>query len=602
MKYDYSTIEGFNFWCQKILPLVYDESLSYYEVLCKMQSKLNEVINNQNNLNEAFNKLLEWIDSQLENYVDDKLQGWLDDGTLENLISSLGQIYHYENTTLSLLSDETLVNGMLIKTLGFSRPNDGNGATFFISNSKNNNRYCLELKNGLYAIYMNEIPYINHLTNDFTDISIIVNELISIYNMCGLKDGEYFSNNKIYIKNDTVLFGSGFLTKIYYTGNDTLLELSYPISNCIIKNIYFSNSDSNKISLNNGTCIIINPTGDNNGITNVTLENLAIWNFNIGLRISWTWGCEFSRIRINSTNKPIYSTSQVNNILYNNCHFLCMGEGTLNSLPCEFINNENIVFNECEFAEGASIISYQSELIFNGGYFENCNQPIYNAQSSISRLSMNLVHYIKPLTMINIASTLMDLFGYSNFIFSSFARKKLINMSGGFDVTNQISLENQFEFKMDYTEAYENAGYTINNGELCLRFKSGTPYITILNNLELKTEILCYVWLEKIGSIGCAIQFRNETTVLETIDFSENVNNHVISVNIPSNTDNVVLWGYKNLEDGIIKNLKISTHDFNDYEKTAIPILSSLPINGGSQIVFYNNNHYKWDGSEWVIV
>lgn len=24
------------FWCQKILPLVYDESLSYYEMLCKM--------------------------------------------------------------------------------------------------------------------------------------------------------------------------------------------------------------------------------------------------------------------------------------------------------------------------------------------------------------------------------------------------------------------------------------------------------------------------------------------------------------------------------------------------------------------------------------
>lgn len=26
----------FGFWCQKILPLVYDESISYYEVLCKL--------------------------------------------------------------------------------------------------------------------------------------------------------------------------------------------------------------------------------------------------------------------------------------------------------------------------------------------------------------------------------------------------------------------------------------------------------------------------------------------------------------------------------------------------------------------------------------
>lgn len=26
----------FNLWCQKVLPLVYDDSLSYYEVICKL--------------------------------------------------------------------------------------------------------------------------------------------------------------------------------------------------------------------------------------------------------------------------------------------------------------------------------------------------------------------------------------------------------------------------------------------------------------------------------------------------------------------------------------------------------------------------------------
>lgn len=35
----------FRFWCQKVLPLVYDESLSYYEVLEKTVYKLNEIIN-----------------------------------------------------------------------------------------------------------------------------------------------------------------------------------------------------------------------------------------------------------------------------------------------------------------------------------------------------------------------------------------------------------------------------------------------------------------------------------------------------------------------------------------------------------------------------
>ena len=31
----------FKFWCQKVLPLVYDDSLSYYELLCKVVDYIN---------------------------------------------------------------------------------------------------------------------------------------------------------------------------------------------------------------------------------------------------------------------------------------------------------------------------------------------------------------------------------------------------------------------------------------------------------------------------------------------------------------------------------------------------------------------------------
>lgn len=34
----------FRFWCQKVLPLVYDDSLSYYEVLCKVVDYINKLI------------------------------------------------------------------------------------------------------------------------------------------------------------------------------------------------------------------------------------------------------------------------------------------------------------------------------------------------------------------------------------------------------------------------------------------------------------------------------------------------------------------------------------------------------------------------------
>ena len=62
-------LSKFRFWCQKVLPLVYDDSISYYEVLGKMVTYLNQVIDNVNadtenvqTLKEAFDELAEYID------------------------------------------------------------------------------------------------------------------------------------------------------------------------------------------------------------------------------------------------------------------------------------------------------------------------------------------------------------------------------------------------------------------------------------------------------------------------------------------------------------------------------------------------------------
>ena len=50
-------IEAIRFMCHKILPLVYDESLSYYEVLCKVANKLNETIEATNQLEDNITAL-----------------------------------------------------------------------------------------------------------------------------------------------------------------------------------------------------------------------------------------------------------------------------------------------------------------------------------------------------------------------------------------------------------------------------------------------------------------------------------------------------------------------------------------------------------------
>lgn len=37
-------VGGFRVWCQKVLPLVYDDSLSYYEVLCAVTAKMADAL------------------------------------------------------------------------------------------------------------------------------------------------------------------------------------------------------------------------------------------------------------------------------------------------------------------------------------------------------------------------------------------------------------------------------------------------------------------------------------------------------------------------------------------------------------------------------
>lgn len=50
---DVNPIKPFQFYCQPILPLVYDESLSYYETLCKVVGQLNTTGDTVNQLNEG---------------------------------------------------------------------------------------------------------------------------------------------------------------------------------------------------------------------------------------------------------------------------------------------------------------------------------------------------------------------------------------------------------------------------------------------------------------------------------------------------------------------------------------------------------------------
>lgn len=63
------SLQTFRFWCQKVLPLVYDDSLSYYEVLCKVVDYINELIAGQKIVGEELKKLEEDI-KIIEEFID----------------------------------------------------------------------------------------------------------------------------------------------------------------------------------------------------------------------------------------------------------------------------------------------------------------------------------------------------------------------------------------------------------------------------------------------------------------------------------------------------------------------------------------------------
>lgn len=113
----YTQLRPFRFWCQKVLPLVYDESLSYYEVLCKVVDYLNktmedvdqividmpkfkaaydqftgEITTNFIALGRKFDQLEFFVNNYFENLnvqteINNKLDEMASDGTLTSIIA-----------------------------------------------------------------------------------------------------------------------------------------------------------------------------------------------------------------------------------------------------------------------------------------------------------------------------------------------------------------------------------------------------------------------------------------------------------------------------------------------------------------------------------
>ena len=97
---NYKTLQPFRYWCQKVLPLVYDDSLSYYELLCKVVDYLNKTMEDVEtlhgdvtNLHTAYEELQSYVNNyfstlDVQEEINNKLDKMVADGTLSSIINS----------------------------------------------------------------------------------------------------------------------------------------------------------------------------------------------------------------------------------------------------------------------------------------------------------------------------------------------------------------------------------------------------------------------------------------------------------------------------------------------------------------------------------
>lgn len=111
----FNPVTPLKFWCQKVLPLVYDDSLSYYEVLCKVSEKINELVENNKNLPDY---IVEEIKLQLSDTNLKKIVGsYLTDFVLnvkfppEGIPASIGDGVADDHDSIQMCIDYANENG-----------------------------------------------------------------------------------------------------------------------------------------------------------------------------------------------------------------------------------------------------------------------------------------------------------------------------------------------------------------------------------------------------------------------------------------------------------------------------------------------------------
>ena len=182
----------FTAYMQKVIPLAFNESLSYYEQLClilnyiknKITPSLNTLIDEYSDVVNSVEKLEKYIDdyfnsedfnNKITTAIDTKLNAMANSGELENIITAylkLNALICFD--TIPLMKASTnLTNGSYVKTYGSNEFNNKKGAFYKVRTKQESDVVdevnIIELNNNLVAILI--------LQDDFDSLQTQVNNL-----------------------------------------------------------------------------------------------------------------------------------------------------------------------------------------------------------------------------------------------------------------------------------------------------------------------------------------------------------------------------------------------------------------------------------------
>ena len=189
-------------YMQKVIPLAFNESLSYYEQLClilkyiknEITPSLNTLIDEYSDLVNSVEKLEKYIDdyfnsedfnNKITTAIDTKLNAMATSGELENIVTAylkLNALICFD--TIALMKASTnLTNGSYVKTYGSTEFNNKKGAFYKVRTKQESDVVdevnIIELYNNLVAVLI--------LQDDFDSLQTQVNNLSDTLNTTNQK-------------------------------------------------------------------------------------------------------------------------------------------------------------------------------------------------------------------------------------------------------------------------------------------------------------------------------------------------------------------------------------------------------------------------------